>query len=74
MPEKLIPLHCPKCRQMALQYRPELELDQEITCIGCSARVKCTELVTADGKTPLDIVADAAKQVFSGIKGFKPAR
>lgn len=69
-----IALHCPKCHKMVFEYRPELDLDQDLVCSGCSATLKANQLVTRDGKTLLDIAADAAKKAFSGIKGFKPSR
>lgn len=69
-----IALHCPKCRQVVFQFRPELDLDQDLVCSGCGATVKANQLVTTNGKTQLDIAADAAKKAFSGIKGFKPSR
>jgi hypothetical protein len=65
---------CPKCREVVLQYRPEVDLDQDLVCSGCSATPKANQLVTSTGKTILDIGADLAKQAFSGIKGFKPSR
>lgn len=74
MSTETVPLHCPKCRQVLLQYRPELDLDQDLVCTGCGATLKANQLVTADGKTLLDVAADAAKEAFSGIKGFKPSR
>ena len=68
-----VALHCPKCREVAMQFDPQLDLEQDLTCIGCGARLKANELVTADGKTMLDVAADLVKKAFSGIKGFNPS-
>jgi hypothetical protein len=66
-----IPLRCPKCQERFMQVSAELNLDRPFTCSKCGATFKIGELQTPSGDSLADHIANIARNVFKGVKGFR---
>jgi len=62
-----IVLYCPHCADRVHRKALALNFDELITCNACSASVKASNLLTDEGKTLLDYLAQlsvtAAKKI-----------
>ena len=67
-----IPLHCPKCQERVMQVSAELNLNKPFTCSKCGATFKIGELQTPSDDSLTDHIANIARDVFKGVKSFKP--
>jgi hypothetical protein len=69
-----VKFNCPACGAGAFQFSGSIDLEKPWICAKCGKQILVTELKTEEGKTPLELAADIAREQFKSIPGFKPSR